>query len=135
MTQPDPDPTLRDAPDILGEAMTHVTGLIRAEAALARSEIAAGLTKMRHGAVLIAVAALVGLAAVHALAAALALALIALGLPPLAATALVALLLVAACAGLALMGRKRLNTDALVPEQALRNIEKDIRSAREMTHG
>ncbi|WP_254439745.1 phage holin family protein [Ruegeria arenilitoris] len=125
---------LRSAPGILANALKHLSGLLHAEAKLAKEELSRNLTRAGVGLACIGIALILLMIALNLMATALVEYIAANGLSVGMASLLVGagLALVAAC--LALFGRSRMSATALVPEQAMKNLQRDIEAMKESTH-
>ncbi len=106
-----------------------LSALLKAEVALARAELVAGVTPKLRGAALLAAAAVLVVGASLVLLAAAVL-LVALVLPEWAAALVVALVLLLAAGGLALVGRKSLAAGSLSMETTKHNVEEDLSWAK-----
>jgi hypothetical protein len=127
------DPSLSDAPSLLTRLLAEGRALITAEIALAKSELSRNLQRAGNGLVFCVVAALLGLAAFHVLAAAAALGLAAAGLPLAWAVLIVGGVLIAIAIVCFLLGRARLSVSTLKPTKTLKNVKADIETLEDVT--
>lgn len=125
---------LRSAPGLLANALQHLSGLLQAEAKLAKEEFSQNLTRAGVGLACIGIALILLMIALNLMVTALVAYIAANGLSVGMASLLVGagLALVAAC--LAFFGRSRMSASALVPKQAIKNVQRDIEAMKESTH-
>ncbi|MDO6590352.1 phage holin family protein [Loktanella sp. D2R18] len=126
--------TLRDTPVLFVDTIRQFTSLVQGELKLARTELKAILSRAAMGLVFLAIAFLMGLVALNVLASA-AVAYIAANGMSVALAALIvggALLLIALV--FVLMGKSRLNTEALSPNKTNENIRRDVHAIKEATN-
>jgi uncharacterized membrane protein YqjE len=118
-------------PGLVGDVLTHATGLVRKEMDLLRAELqeevnkAAGAVGMLAGALLLALVALNVLAA--ALVAWLTESRLDAGWSALIVGGALALIAI----GLAMKGRNDLKLSSLAPTRTARNVERDVKSVKE----
>lgn len=122
---------LRQAPELLLEAVRHFTALLRSEAELAKSELKENAVRAGTGLACIAIAALVALAGLHVLATALVAWIASAGLSAEWAALIVGGGLLAIAFGLVLAGKSRLSSEALLPSRTISNVKKDAASIKE----
>lgn len=125
---------LRSAPGLLANALKHLSGLLQAEVKLAREELSRKLTRAGVGLACLGIALILLMIALHLMATALVAYIAANGLSVGMASMLVGAGLVLAAACLALFGRSRMSASALVPEKAMKNLQRDIEAMKESTH-
>ncbi len=127
------DPTVgpKQATGLLGEALHHLTRLIKGEVALAKREISQKISRAGVGIAMIAIAALLALTGLDVLAAAAVTALAAAGLPAWAATLIVAGAVLGIALVLVLVGVSRLKPSNLKPDRSINQVRKDIRTIKE----
>lgn len=106
-----------------------VSALVKAEVALAKAELIAGIKPKARGLALFAVAGVLVVGASLVLLAAAVL-LVDIFLPPWAAALVVVLLLLLAAGGLALVGKKSLEAGSLSMETTKQNVEEDVAWAK-----
>jgi hypothetical protein len=111
----------------LGELFTDlsrdISVLVRKEIELARLEMGRIAATLARRATLIAIGAVLALAGVMSLTATLTLGGIALGLSPLASSAIVTLLMLAVGGVLVMQGLSALRSDALVPTETIKTVK------------
>ena len=117
----------RSIPGVLGDIAGNVQHIIRGELRLAKAEISDDLQKVKRGALLIAIGALVGIGAIGVafLAAVYALSLV---LPPWAAALIVAAVAGGTAAALAMSGMKQMK-DLGLPRTAA-TIQENVQWAK-----
>ncbi|UWR07632.1 phage holin family protein [Ruegeria sp. B32] len=125
---------LRSAPGLLANALKHLSGLLHAEAKLAKEELSRNLTRAGVGLACIGIALILLMIALNLMATALVAYFAAKGLSAGMASLLVGAGLALAAACLALFGRSRMSATALVPEKAMKNLQRDIEAMKESTH-
>ena len=113
---------------------TQVIAWGKTQAKLARREIRENVNSAVTGAIFIGFAALIGLAAIHALAVAAIFGLALLGLSYALAALIVAAVLVASAVIFALMGRAKLSAAQIVPEDTLARVKDDFDHMQETIH-
>ncbi|WP_254430011.1 phage holin family protein [Ruegeria arenilitoris] len=125
---------LRSAPGLLANALKHLSSLLQAEAKLAKEELSRNLTRAGVGLACIGIALILLMIALNLLATALVAYIAANGLSAGMASLLVGAGLALAAACLALFGQSRMSATALVPEKAMKNLQRDIEAMKESTH-
>ncbi len=125
---------LRSAPGLLAHALKHLSGLLQAEAKLAKEEFSRNLTRAGVGLACIGIALILLMIALNLMATALVAYIAANGLSVGMASLLVGAGLALAAACLALFGQSRMSATALVPEKAMKNLQRDIEAMKESTH-
>ncbi|WP_254436600.1 phage holin family protein [Ruegeria arenilitoris] len=125
---------LRSAPGLLANALKHLSSLLQAEAKLAKEELSRNLTRAGVGLACIGIALILLMIALNLLATALVSYIAANGLSAGMASLLVGAGLALAAACLALFGQSRMSATALVPEKAMKNLQRDIEAMKESTH-
>ena len=123
---------LRAIPGLFGDAVEQLGKLVQNEAQLARAEMSQKIVQAGIGIAYIAGAAVLCVPVLVVLLLALALLLIELGLSPptahLAAAGCGGLI----CAVLALIGARYLKPDNLKPKVTIRQVERDVATAKEL---
>lgn len=121
----------RSVPELLGDALSQVSKLISNEIRLAKAEMSAKAKQAAIGVALLAVAGLIGIAALVMALMALAALLVQLGFsPPLANLgAAVAGLVLAAV--FAFIGKGRLKPENLAPDRTMEQLRRDVSAVRE----
>jgi Putative Actinobacterial Holin-X, holin superfamily III len=117
---------------LFGEVLSCLAKLVRGEIALARAEAESKLRSALRAVIWIAVAAVLGIAAVTVLAGASIAGLVALGLPPVAASGIVGLGLALAAYGCARRGLYLLSPAQLMPSRSLTNMGQDLATLKTM---
>jgi hypothetical protein len=115
----------------VGDTIARATDLIQIEFRLAKAELAEKAAKAGAGLSLIVVGAVLATAALFLFLQALVLGLVRLGLSPLAATVIVAVVTMGIGIAFAVTGRKQLSADALVPDRTLNDIKRDSAMVKE----
>ena len=116
---------VREAVGLASDAMSKAANLLRIELRLAQAELSDKLAQWKVGAGLVLLAAIFASAALLLVLQAIVVALVELGVAASLATVLVAglsLLIAGICFG---AGRKRLDTDMVVPDRTLHQLERD----------
>jgi nucleoside recognition membrane protein YjiH len=114
----------RSLATLLTDLINQISLLIRQEGLLLRTEMIEAATRAGRGAALIAVGVIFALGGFLALLAAAALGL-AIVLPPSLAAFVVAILALGIAVALLLVGKRQLNTDALMPRRTLNSLRED----------
>lgn len=132
MTDPHTPPTSgRSTPDLIGDALAHVSSLVRKEVDLARAEVSENLNKAVVAIGLIVGSVVVALVALNVLAAALAAALTEAGIPAGWSALIVGLAL--AIIAFVLMGKgvNDLKLSSLAPTRTVDNVKRDAEAVKE----
>lgn len=128
------EPRLKQAPSLFSQALTEIRALLATEVQLAKREVTNGLKQAGVGAALYATAGLLALTAFHAIAASAVVLLMQAGWSIVASFLTVTGVLVALAVICALIGRAKLNADALTPKKAVENLKTDIATVKEASH-
>lgn len=115
----------------VGDTIARATDLIQIEFRLAKAELTEKAAKAGAGLALIMVGAVLATAALFLFLQAIVLGLIRLGLSPLAATVVVAVVTMGVGIAFAITGRKQLTAEALVPDRTLNDIKRDSAMVKE----
>ncbi|CAN5275681.1 hypothetical protein BH10PSE6_BH10PSE6_19600 [soil metagenome] len=115
----------------VGDTIARATDLIQIEFRLAKAELTEKAAKAGAGLALIMVGAVLATAALFLFLQAIVLGLIRLGLSPLAATVVVAVVTMGVGIAFASTGRKQLTAEALVPDRTLNDIKRDSAMVKE----
>jgi len=115
----------------VGDTIARATDLIQIEFRLAKAELSEKAVKAGAGLSLILVGAVLATAALFLFLQAIVLGLVRLGLSPLAATVVVAIVTMGIGIAFAVTGRKQLSADALVPDRTLNDIKRDSALVKE----
>jgi len=110
--------------DLVAGIIRDLQDIVRGEIRLAKAELKADATAAARGAGFLVGGAVVGLVGFLILMLAVAY-LIAVWLPLWAATGIVALALLALAPGLAVLGKRRLSSASLTPEQTIESLRED----------
>jgi hypothetical protein len=124
---------VRSISRLFGDALENLSKLMRTEIQLARAEISEKATKAAVGAGMLFGALLLLVPALVLFLIALAIWLVELGLSPVAAHFIAGGLALIASVVLALVGASRLKPSALTPQVTIREVQRDIAAAKEMT--
>ncbi|MDC0737851.1 phage holin family protein [Cognatishimia sp. SS12] len=124
-------PDLRQVPELFKDTLRHFSSLLRSEAALAKAELKENATRAGIGIAMFAVAGLLALVALNVLAAALVAWIAAAGISAGLSALIVGGILLAVAAVLVVIGKSRLDADALMPKRTIRNVQKDAHSIKE----
>jgi len=111
---------------IIKDLSADLSLLFRSEIALLKLELKDAASKLGGGAALLAAALFLGLIGLAFLFVTITLGMIALGLPPWLSSLVVTVVLFAATAVLAMMGKKKLEAVDFVPSEAIQHIKTDI---------
>jgi hypothetical protein len=117
---------------LIADILSALLRLAQNEFLLARAEVARGLRGMVRGIGLLIVAAVLGLVALNTLAAAAFFALVALGLSPALASALVGLAILLLAYGLVRGAIALLNPKNLIPQRSLSRLRDDVETLKSM---
>lgn len=115
----------------VGDTIARATDLIQIEFRLAKAELSEKAAKAGAGLALIVVGAVLASAALFLFLQAIVLGLIRLGLSPIAATVVVAVVTMGIGIAFAVTGRKQLTAEALVPDRTLNDIKRDSAMVKE----
>jgi hypothetical protein len=115
----------------VGDTIARATDLIQIEFRLAKAELTEKAAKAGAGLGLILVGAVLATAALFLFLQAIVLGLVRLGLSPLAATVIVAVVTMGIGIAFAVTGRKQLTAEALVPDRTLNDIKRDSAMVKE----
>ena len=115
----------------VGDTIARATDLIQIEFRLAKAELAEKAAKAGAGLSLVLVGAVLATAALFLFLQAIVLGLIRLGLSPLAATVIVAVVTMGFGIAFAVTGRKQLSAEALIPDRTLNDIKRDSAMVKE----
>jgi len=124
---------VRSISRLFGDALDNLSKLMRTEIQLARAEITEKATTAAVGAGMLIGALFLLTPALVLFLIAFAIWLTQLGLSPVTAHFLAGCLALIASAGLAFIGASRLKPSALKPDVTIREVNKDIAVAKEMT--
>lgn len=115
----------------VGDTIARATDLIQIEFRLAKAELSEKAAKAGAGLALIVVGAVLASAALFLFLQAIVLGLIRLGLSPIAATVVVAVVTMGIGIAFAVTGRKQITAEALVPDRTLNDIKRDSAMVKE----
>jgi len=124
---------VRSISRLFGDALENLSKLLRTEIQLARAEISEKASKAAVGAGMLVGALFLLTPALVLFLIALAIWLTHLGLSPVTAHFLAGCVALIASAALAFIGAARLKPSALTPQVTIREVNKDIAAAKEMT--
>jgi hypothetical protein len=124
---------VREIPRLFGDAVEQLGKLVRNEAQLAQAELSQKVVQAGTGAAYIAGAAMLAVPVLVLLLIALALWLTQLGINPALAHLIAAVVGLAASVALAMVGKSYFTPENLTPRVTLRQVEKDVTAAKEMT--
>jgi hypothetical protein len=125
------DNTNKSAGNLLTDAMSNVSGLVRSEVDLARAEISENITKAGVAIGLIAGAAIIALVALNVLAAALVAALTETGLDAGWSALIVGAVLGVIAFVLINKGTNDLKLSSLAPTRTVKNVQRDAAAVKE----
>ena len=123
---------LHAIPGLLGDTAEQLGKLLQNEAQLARSELSEKMSQAATGAAYIVGAALLGIPVLVLLLIALALFLVQQGLSPALSHLVAAAVGLVVAAVLAMAGAQYLKPEKLKPRMTLREVERDIQTAKEL---
>ncbi|WP_316016108.1 phage holin family protein [Roseobacter sp. HKCCA0434] len=131
---PTPPPSSRSTTDLVGDALTHVSSLVRKEVDLARAEVNENLNRAGVAIGLIVGAIVIALTALNVLAAALTAALTEAGIPAGWSALIIGAVL--AIIAFILMGKgvNDLKLSSLAPTRTVDNVKRDARAVKEATN-
>lgn len=121
----------KSAGGLLGDALTHVSALVRNEVDLARAEINENLKKAGVAIGMIVAALVVALTALNVLAAALVAALTEAGIPAGWSALLVGVVLAIIAYVMVKKGTDDLELSSLAPTRTARNVKRDAQAVKE----
>ena len=124
---------VREIPRLFGDAVEQLGKLVRNEAQLAQAELSQKVVQAGTGAAYIAGAAMLAVPVLVLLLMALALWLTQLGINPALAHLIAAVVGLVASVALAMVGKSYFTPENLTPRVTLRQVEKDVTAAKEMT--
>lgn len=124
----------RSPAELLSDAATRVSSLMRKEVDLARAEIDQNIKRAVTAAGLLVAAVVFALTALHVLAAALVAAIVELGLEPGLASLLVGVGFALLALILAMGGLRGLSASSLAPTRTAENLQADVQIIKEMTN-
>jgi hypothetical protein len=124
---------LREIPRLFGDAVEQLGKLVRNEAQLAQAELSQKVVQAGTGAAYVAGAAMLAVPVLVLLLMALALWLTQFGINAALAHLIAAVVGLVASAVLAMVGKSYLTPENLTPRVTLRQVEKDVTAAKEMT--
>lgn len=123
----------RSTADLISSAFQHVNGLVRGEISLAKAEIQESMKHMMAGIGMMAAAAIMVVTALNVFAAAIAAGLTEAGLHPGWAAFLTGIFFLVAAGILAMIGKKALDPENLMPTRTARNVRRDAETVKEAT--
>jgi putative superfamily III holin-X len=124
---------LNTIPQLFGDAVEQLGKLVQNEAQLAKAELSQKITQAGIGAVYIGAAAILCIPVLVLLLIALALWLTQLGLPSVAAHLASSAIGALICGILTLTGMSYLRPEKLIPKVTMREVERDVATAKELT--
>ena len=127
----DPVGAVKAAPNLLSEALTHVSNLVRKEVDLARTEVSENLSRAAMAIGLLVGAIVLALVALNTLAAALVAAIAELGLDAGWAALIVGGALALVALGMVSKGVKDLKLSSIAPTRAAKNVRRDAETVKE----
>ncbi len=126
------DPAQKPSPaDLVTDALSHLSRMMRGEVALARAEVAASVRVAATGLGLVVVAAVLGITALNVLSAALVAAVVYAGLTPAWATVVVGTSFAILAAVLGRIGLNALKPSGFVPVRTMRGLRRDAETLKE----
>lgn len=123
----------RSAGDLLSDALSHMSSLVRKEMDLARAEMSESASRAAVAVGLLAGALVIALASLNVLAAALVVAIAEWGLDPAWASLLVGLALALCALVMVLKARNDLKLANIMPSRTARNVKRDAQTLTEVT--
>lgn len=129
-----PKPSLQDAPSILVDTLRQLSSLVQGEVKLAKAEMSRIVSRAAVGMTFLAVAFLLALVALNVLASAAVAYIAANGVSVGLSALIVGGILSLAAIVCVLMGKSRLNSDALTPEKTAKSLRADITAIKEATN-
>jgi len=125
-------PETRSIGELLGDAVSQLGQLVHNEIQLAKAEIGQKVSLAAMGIAFIAAAGVLMIAVLTVLLICLALWLVGLGFSPVAAHFTAALIGGVVAAALVAVGLNRLKPEKLTPKVTLQQLERDVRTAKEI---
>jgi len=125
------DGTVRNAPNIVSEVLTHMSNLVRKEFDLAKTEVSDNVARAGVAIGLLVGAVVVALVALNVLAAALVAALTELGIDGGWAALIVGGLLAVAAFFMVSKGVSDLKLSSLAPTRTAKNVQRDAETVKE----
>ena len=126
-----PMDSLRAAPSLINEVLTHVSNLVRKEVDLARTEVSENVSRAGVAIGLLVGALVIALVALNVLAAALVAALSALGIPAGWAAIIVGGILAIIAFAMVSKGINDLKLSSLAPSRTAKNVQRDAETVKE----
>ena len=126
-----PMDSIRNAPGLVSEVLTHVSNLVRKEVDLARTEVSENVTRAGVAVGLLVGALVIALVALNVLAAALVAALTELGLPAGWAAVIVGGVLAVIAFLMVTKGVNDLKLSSLAPSRTAKNVQRDAATVKE----
>lgn len=127
----DPVGSVKAAPSLLNEALTHVSNLVRKEVDLARTEVSENLTRAGVAVGLLVGAIVLALVALNTLAAALVAAITELGIPAGWSALIVGGILALIALAMVSKGTNDLKLSSIAPSRAAKNVRRDAETVKE----
>ncbi len=124
----------RSTPNLLTDALSHISSLMRKEVDLARSEVNQNISRAVTAIGLIVGAVVIALTALNVLAAALVAALVELGIDDGWSALIVGALFAVIAFMLVSKGVKDLKLSSIAPTRAADNVQRDVATIREKTN-
>lgn len=134
------DPTFNEKSDgrstgrVLSDILQSLTGLMRGEMALVKSELQDSLRAAVRGVVFLLIAVALGVAALGVLTSALIAALIAAGLTPLWANLAVGVAFLLLAFGFAQYGLSLVSPSNLTPKRSMQNLQRDAETLKDVVN-
>lgn len=125
---------LKNAPSLMITAFQQFSRLMQDEVALAKAEVSRNISRAGVGLAVIGIAALLALTALNVLAIALVAYIATTGVTSGTASLIVGGGLLAVAFMLVMIGKSRLNADALAPTRTAENLKSDFETMKEHTH-
>jgi hypothetical protein len=133
MTDQPHSSTHRSAGDLLSDAISHMSTLVRKEMDLARAEMSENASRAAVAVGLLAGALVIALTALNVLAAALVAGLAEWGLDAGWAALLVGLVLAGIALAMALKAKNDLKLSSIAPSRTAKNVQRDAQALKEVT--
>lgn len=124
------DRTTETTPNLLSDAMTHVSSLVRSEVDLARAEVDQNLKRAGAAIGMLAAAVVIALTALNVLTGAIVAGLAEAGIEPGWAAFIVGVVLAAIAAFLASKGSNDLKLSSIAPTRTAENIRRDAKAMK-----
>ncbi|SEL36944.1 Putative Holin-X, holin superfamily III [Roseovarius nanhaiticus] len=125
------DPTKKSTTDMLGDALNHVSSLVRKEVDLARAEVSENLNRAGVAIGLIVAAAIIALTSLNVLSAALVAALTEAGIDGGWSALIVGVVLAIIAFVLLGKGTNDLKLSSLAPSRTAKNVQRDANAVKE----